>query len=70
MTAKASYIQKELFNLIEDIQSENELEEIKSLLISYLSERVVKEADESFDGKNYTADVFDKWKKEHFRKPA
>ena len=68
MVSNASYIQKEIFNLIQDIQSEDELSEIKSLLVAYLSDRVVREADKAVTENNYSADVFTKWKDEHFRK--
>ncbi len=70
MTSGASYTQKEIFNLIQDIQSENELNEIKSLLVAYLSDKVVREADKAFADKNYSTEVFENWKREHFRKHA
>ena len=70
MTSSASYTKKEIFNLIQDIQSEQELNEIKSLLITYLSNKVVREADEAFEERSYVTDVFDKWKSEHYRKHA
>ncbi|MDQ2751564.1 MAG: hypothetical protein M3R72_00910 [Bacteroidota bacterium] len=70
MVSNASYIQKEIFNLIQDIKSENELNEIKSLLATYLSDRVVREADKALTEKGYSSEIFDKWKNEHFRKHA
>lgn len=70
MVSNASYLQKQLFNLIQDIQAENEFNEIKSLLVAYLSDRVVREADKAVIERGYSADVFDKWKEEHFRKHA
>ena len=62
--------QLEILKLFSHEQSEQDLQEIKSLLVTYLSEKVVREADKAFEGRNYTDAVFDKWKKEHFRKQA
>ncbi|WP_373523700.1 hypothetical protein [Aquiflexum sp.] len=58
----------EILKLFSHEQSEEDLQEIKSLLVTYLSEKVVREADKAYEDKNYTQAVFDKWKKEHFRK--
>jgi uncharacterized phosphosugar-binding protein len=49
-------------------QSEEELQEIKSLLINYLSNKAVAEADKAFVEKGYTPEVFESWENEHFRK--
>jgi hypothetical protein len=70
MPVQLSYTQKEIMNLIQDIKSSNELDEIKSLLIAYLADRVTRQADKAFDEKNYAESVFEKWKNEHFRKSA
>ena len=60
--------QLEILKLFSHEQSEEDLQEIKSLLIAYLSDKVVREADKAFDEKNYTHAILDKWKREHFRK--
>lgn len=60
--------QLEILKLFSHEQSEEDLQEIKSLLVTYLSEKVVREADKAFEERNYTQAVFNKWKKEHFRK--
>jgi hypothetical protein len=70
MALNLTYVQKEIFNLIHDIKSEKELNEIKSLLISYFSDRVTREADKAFNEKEFPMEVFEKWKQEHFRKRA
>jgi len=70
MPIQLSYTHKEIINLIQDIKSPKELEEIKSLLISYLSFKVTNEADKTFTEKGYTEVIFEKWKNEHFRKSA
>jgi hypothetical protein len=63
-------IQLEILKLFQQAQSEEELKEIKSLLVAYLADKVTRTADKAFDEKGYTASVFEKWKKEHFRKRA
>lgn len=60
--------QLEILKLFSHEQSEEDLQEIKSLLVTYLSEKVVREADKAYEERNYTQAVFNKWKKEHFRK--
>ena len=63
-------IQLEILKLFGNYQSEEDLKEIKSLLVAYLSDKVTREADKAFEEKNYSAEVFEKWRREHFRKPA
>ena len=70
MSAELNYTQKEIINLIGEIKSSEQLEEIKSLLLTYLADRVTREADRAFNEKGYTNEVFEKWKIEHFRKSA
>lgn len=60
--------QLEILKLFSHEQSEEDLQEIKSLLVTYLCEKAVREADKAFEDKNYTQAVFNRWKKEHFRK--
>lgn len=62
--------QLEILKLFQQEQSEDDLKEIKSLLTAYLAEKVTRSADKAFDEKGYSPDVFEKWKKEHFRKSA
>jgi len=62
--------QLELLKVLDYLKEESDLAEIKSLLIAYLSDKVVRSADNAFEEKNYTAEVFEKWKFEHFRKSA
>ena len=70
MPAALNDVQLEILKLFRHDQSVEDLNEIRSLLIAYLSDKVVREADKSFDDKGYTEAVFEKWKKEHFRKPG
>ncbi len=62
--------QLELLKVLDYMKEESDLAEIKSLLIAYLSDKVVRSADNAFEEKNYTTEVFEKWKLEHFRKSA
>ena len=62
--------QLEILNLFSHQQSEEDLKEIKSLLLTYLADKVTREADKAFEDKSYSAEIFDKWKEEHFRQQA
>jgi hypothetical protein len=62
--------QLELLKLMEHLRDERDLAEIKSLLIAYLSDKVVRNADAAFDERGYTAEIFETWKAAHFRKSA
>jgi hypothetical protein len=70
MEAALNDTQLEILNLFSGDQSEEDLKEIKSLLVTYLSDKVVREADKAADAKHYTQETFEKWKREHFRKSA
>jgi hypothetical protein len=60
--------QLEILKLFSHEQSEEDLKEIKSLLVTYLADKVTREADKAFDEKGYTSAIFEQWKKEHLRK--
>lgn len=62
--------QLEILKLFRNDQTEEELQEIRSLLIAYLAAKVTLEADKAFHEKGYTSVIFEKWKHEHFRKTA
>ncbi|MCY7293341.1 MAG: hypothetical protein LH615_14270 [Ferruginibacter sp.] len=62
--------QLELLKVLNYMKEESDLAEIKSLLVAYLSDKVVRSADKAFEEKNYTTEIFKKWKLEHFRKSA
>ena len=63
--------QLEILKLFTHQQSDEDLKEIKSLLIAYLADKVVREADKSFDENGYDINsIFEEWKKSHFRKSA
>ncbi len=60
--------QLEILKLFRNDQTEEELQEIRSLLVAYLADKVTNAADKAFDEKGYTTAVFERWKHEHFRK--
>ncbi len=62
--------QLEILKLFSPEQSEEDIREIKSLLVTYLADKITREADKAFDTRGYTSKVFEKWKAEHFRKTA
>ena len=70
MEAALNKTQLEILKLFSNNQSEEDLKEIKSLLITYLSDKVIREADKASDAKEYTQETFEKWKLDHFRKSA
>ena len=70
MEAALNKTQLEILKLFSNNQSEEDLKEIKSLLITYLSDKVIREADKASDAKQYTQETFEKWKLDHFRKSA
>ncbi|RZL15410.1 MAG: hypothetical protein EOO89_13145 [Pedobacter sp.] len=70
MSVALNNTQLEILKMFSREQPEEDLREIKSLLVTYLSYKVTREADQAFDKKGYAADVFEIWKEEHFRKQA
>ncbi|WP_295652616.1 hypothetical protein [uncultured Mucilaginibacter sp.] len=70
MPVALNNIQLEILKLFRNDQPEEELQEIRSLLIAYLADKVTFEADKAFHDKGYSAAVFEKWKLEHFRRTA
>jgi|GEM_PF-409986 len=67
MATALNNTQLEILKLFSEEQSEQELREIKSLLVAYLADKVTREADQAFDEKGYTKEIFASWKAEHFR---
>lgn len=60
--------QLEILKLFRHEQSAEDLKELKSLLITYLSDKVTREVDRAYDEMGYSVSLFEKWKSEHFRK--
>ena len=70
MPATLNSAQLEILKLFRNDQSEEELQELKSLLTAWLAAKVTFEADKAFQENGYTNGIFEKWKQEHFRKTA
>jgi len=70
MEGRLNHIQLEILKMFSRNYSNEELLEIKELLQTYLAHKVVPEANKSFSEKNYTSEVFEQWKEEHYRKKA
>ena len=70
MSVALNNTQLEILKLFRNDQPEEELQEIRSLLVAYLADKVTHEADKAFDEKGYTTAIFKKWKHEHSRKTA
>ena len=70
MSIALNDVQLEILKLFQHDQSSEDLKEIKSLLVAYLSDKVTREADKAFDEKGYTTAIFEQWKNEHFRKSS
>jgi hypothetical protein len=68
MATALNDVQLEILKLFQHDQSPEDLKEIKSLLVTYLADKVTREADKAFDQKGYTSAVFEQWKNDHFRK--
>ena len=70
MATALNDVQLEILRLFQNDQSPEDLKEIRSLLVTYLADKVTREADKAFDQNNYTSLVFEQWKNEHFRKSS
>jgi hypothetical protein len=60
-------LQLELLKLFKNYTSEDELLDLKIVLVDYLSKKVIFEADKVFDEKRYNEETLEKWKSEHNR---
>ena len=61
-------LQLEILKLFRTQRSENELLELKQLLVNFLAQKVVSEADKAFEEKGYTPQTIEGWRTEHNRK--
>ena len=68
MATALNDVQLEILKLFQHDQSPEDLKEIKSLLVKYLSDKVTREADKAYDHEGYTSEVFEEWKNEHYSK--
>lgn len=70
MAAPLNDTQLEILKLFHQEQTEEELAEIRSLLVTYLAHKVTREADRAFEERTCSQEIFEQWKKEHFRRSA
>ena len=61
-------VQLEVLKLFRFAKTDEDLLELKTILIDYLSKKTVTEADKAFDEKGFTINDIEKWRKEHLRK--
>ncbi|NCO54841.1 MAG: hypothetical protein COS14_08890 [Bacteroidetes bacterium CG02_land_8_20_14_3_00_31_25] len=61
-------IQLEVLKLFRFTKNEEDLLELKTVLINYLSQKAVSEADKTFDENGFTINDIEQWRKEHLRK--
>ena len=64
---KLSNIQLELLKVFSVDLSEEQLKEIKDLLVKYFSDKVTSEMDKLFEDKNLGEEQIEKWANEHMR---
>jgi hypothetical protein len=64
-----SNIQLELLKLFSRDIKENDLKEIKRLIVKYLSNKLSNEADKVWEDNNWTNEDMDKFLKTHMRTP-
>jgi len=67
---RLNHIQLEILKMFSRNLFQRGIIGIKELLQTYLAHKVVHEANKSFSEKNYTSEVFEQWKEEHYRKKA
>ncbi len=61
-------VQLEVLKLFRFTKTDEDLLELKTVLIDYLSKKTVSEADKAFDEKGFTNNDIEQWRKEHLRK--
>ena len=64
---KLSNIQLELLKVFSVDLSDEQLQEIKDLLVKYFANKVSSEMDKLFKENNWGEEQIDKWSKEHMR---
>lgn len=61
-------IQLEVLKLFRFATTDEDILELKTVLIEYLSKKTVTEANKAFDEKGFTIKDIEKWRREHLRK--
>ena len=66
-TKKLSNIQLELLKIFSVDLSEEQLKEIKALLVNYFADKVTSDMDQLFEEKNWGEEQIEQWANEHMR---
>jgi hypothetical protein len=61
--------QYELINLLSSIDKEEDVAELKNIIVQFLNVRMQKEIDKLWDAGKISEEVVDQWGKEHMRTP-
>lgn len=61
-------VQLEVLKLFRFTKTDEDLLELKAVLIEFLSKKTVSEADKVFDENDFTINDIEQWRKEHSRK--
>lgn len=64
---KLNPAQLEILKLFKPNQSEEELKELKKVLLKYLADQLQRHVDSEWDKRGYTDETVEEWKNEHFR---
>lgn len=59
--------QLEIIKLFDREMSEEDIRELKQVLIQFLAKKIVEEADKAFDEKGYSIEDIEHWKTEHYK---
>ena len=66
-TKKLSNLQLELLKVFSFDISDEQVKEIKSLLVAYFAEKVTSEMDALFEANDWGEEKIEEWSKEHMR---
>jgi hypothetical protein len=67
MTTALNPSQLAILKMFESHQTEEDLKRLKKVLVTYLFDCAVAEADKVWEEKGYTAETVEQWKNEHMR---
>jgi hypothetical protein len=59
--------QLEILKMFTTFKSEEELKELKELLLKFLVKKMTEAADNAWDQRGYTNETVEEWKHEHLR---
>ncbi|CAN5707628.1 hypothetical protein BH10BAC3_BH10BAC3_41120 [soil metagenome] len=59
--------QLEILKMFRNNQNEEELKELKKVLLNFLANQLQRQVDKVWEEKGYTNETVEQWKNEHFR---